>query len=458
MNNNATVDKLQRFLSDSRSRKKLMAGFIIGFVVLCILGLLSNFSIVKVTFTNLVAADTSSVNVHAYNAALEKKSDITNILGLYLIPRTTESLVFTSAEAETTITPTSFPYGYSTINVELREPAKVEKVSSGGELCPVVNSTGVYSHNCTNPSSFTKYAGQANGIPKPVKILDFKGQYVSGQYKDGILAWYNESPARITTDKDAVVSYVVPGGGVSRTMTLPDAIKKSRSYTLLVTDTANRQNTGFVVYDYNAGIGYYYSDYLSTSPPKLIKRQYKLHNDTEASSCVLTGKIFACYHGPSSQDMHDSDNKPDPATKNEEPHGTGVVEITNMNTEAPSTKVYTAPDGTYVAVLSATVDGTLYGWSESSLNRIKLEDTTYSLSLISSNTELIAGGRYMYYVQDSKVYAYDVASNSSSLYFYDKDQGVTKIVPYDGGLLSLSYNFKDPLQLVNVYRLSSRQR
>ncbi len=454
------LERAQQFLAVRSNRKRLSVILVTTALLLLIGIIFSSYSIVNISYEGDGATNVDSVSAHAYSTIDEQRLKLNSVFGLLMVPRATETLLITAGEAETIVNPkNSFPSGYSSLNVELRKPVKAKKLSSGGGLCPLVNGTGVYSSECDNPSAFSKYTEQSGGIPGQVKTLDFNSQYISSQYQDGILAWYNGSPALTSTDKDAIVSYIVPGKGIVGTLKMHDDINKSMNYIRIITDNSNQSNTGFVVYDYSEGIGYYYGDFAAAATSKRVTRQYKLNTTTESSSCTLLGTIFSCYHGSSGEDSHDhssgSQDKALRAQESETEQTGGVIEVTDMKAGAASTKVYTAPAGTRFDDLYTITNGTLFGRNGFILERIELADGSFISSPIVRNTQLISSGATLYYSQNSKIYKYNEETGNSTLHYYDKDEVTSKLVIYDTRPLSLSYNKRDPMQLLNLYDLAA---
>lgn len=453
MNNSAAPQKLQRFLSEKRNQRALLVSLVVSILILCFLSFLSSYAIVQLVSTDPTNTSSSPVSVYAYQASTESRTDVKKVFGNLIVPRSSESLVVIAGKAES-IVPVAgkLPFGYSIIDIELRVPSASAKISIGGDLCPIINDTGVYSHACATPSSFKKYTAATSGAPNHSKTIGFKSLYVSSQYKDGILAWSNEPQQ--SGVKSATISYVAPEKDSSSILNLPDSLKRSSSYIMIIPDSQiSLQNTGFVLYEYDTGTGYYYDDFTAASSPKIIKRQRAIDAGREASSCVLNGGMFICYHGNPGEDSHNIDENL-PVGKNPQKLRKGVVEITDLSLQEASTKTYTSINDTGITDLYATLDGTLFGRYGFSLERITLDDESFKTSPISTNMQIASAGAEMYYVQNSKLYAYNTKSGVSSLYYYDKDEDITKLVSRGDKLFSLSYNIKDPLQLLNVYEIA----
>lgn len=451
MNINTIGQRLQQDLADPKRRRRLLKLVVIAVAALGLLTFLSQYSLVRITFLASGTAGTGDPQVFTYDAATGRQSKVMSLGGLYFVPASTVQLAVRTDTSEAMVGANGLSaFGYRSLEVELQKPESARLLSSGGESCPVINGSGVYSSACANPTAFVKHELGRGGIPRQTKTVDLNGQYISSQYKDGILAWYGEWGG-----SQSAINYIVPSRGVAGSVITPSDLKRSDNFIQLITDTTDANNTGFVVYDYNNGIAYYYSDFSANVKPKTSKRQHQVSISGYDSSCTLVATTFSCYHGTANRDSHDHSDADDSQPVPDPGDAKGVVEVTDFSAAAPTVTSYAGPDGFGMGNLYATSDGSLFGRSGYELVQLNLGSSSFSTALISSASQVAAGGRLFYYAQNNRIYAYDPAKGTSALKYYDANHNIEKLIAQGDRLLSLSYDRRDPVQLLNLYQIGA---
>lgn len=449
MNARTTFQQWQTGSGLRLRKRQVIVIAVIMTVILVTVGLLSVYTVIRPVYPTSV--DASGIQVNTYDTATGEKAPVKRLPGnLLLVSRGAEALAFTTDSQESLLlAPAQLgSFGIASIEVSLTQPSSGKLVSVGSDDCPIISGGKAYSHQCGFATGFSLYTPNAPGLDKQTNSLAFNSKYTSGQYKEGILIWNSRANTRTTSEAE-LIQYVVPEKGIVNSIELPKEVNRT-GYAQIITDNANPQNTAFVAYDYKSGIGYYYSDVASKSEPKIVKRKRSFDVETNTSTCALSSTIFSCYHGQAGEETHDHDEI---GFVNEGRPG-GSIERTDMAAEKLETRSY-SNGGSEIDQLYATASGILYARGGTTLSKIDFQSAGFGLTTISSNSTIIAAGNLLYYAQNDKVYAYDETTTVATMIYDNNTQTLSKLTAHGNRALLLAYNKRDPLQLLNVYDISS---
>lgn len=429
-------------------KRQVATLLLVVLVSLTVIGLVSIYTLVRPSYMNSV--DTTSVTVSVYDTATAKKTPVKRLFGLLLVPRSAEALAFeTDAQESLLLAPKQLgTFGIANVEVSFQEPIAAKLINVGSDDCPIISAGKIFSYQCNFPVGFSLYKANAPGLDKQEEKFRFSAKYTSGQYQDGILAWSSQGNTRTTSEAE-LIQYIVPEKGIVATIELPKETIRT-DYLQIITDRGNPQNTAFVAYDYSAGVGYYYPNVTDKVAPKVVKRKRQFNIDANNSSCVLSSTIFSCYHGRPGGETHEYD---EPGFINEGRPG-GAIERTDMGAESLDTRTYNN-GSSEIDELYATASGTLYARGRTTLSRVDLRAAGFGTTTISSNSTIADAGNSLHYVQNGKVYTYDESSDVANMVYRDDRQEIYKLSAHGNRVFSLNQNKRDPLQLLNVYDITT---
>jgi hypothetical protein len=455
----AFIDSGSSFISRFGQPRRLVGWAAVLIVVVVVVGFFSGNSLVKVSLDG----DIASADFASYDAASGKKSQLHSIFGLLVVPRNSRSLVATSGDAETQISLADRkpPLIYGKLEINLQQTKQARLLSSGGQNCPFVVGNAVYSYDCSQPGTISKYEGTPNGLPQNIvseTLPNFTYGYQPARYKDGLVV----QRVGIGRQLEYAAVYVSPGQP-QVVRQLPSSFYTANDYVMMFADNTNADSNALAIYNSTSGVGYYFKDFIHSSKATQFKAQHKIDITIEQSSCVLVGATITCYHGivgtvsnvtaPATTTNKNGDVMSPPQDADTSKRH-GVIEVTDFSSGTASVKSYQGPAGFGIADLYADSAGSLYGRNDSEIDKLKLDGNSFSAAAIASDSEVVAAGKLLYYLQDNKLYSYDSTSSSSSLVYVNNQESLSGIKAYGNQLFILSYTQKDPAQLLHAYQLA----
>jgi hypothetical protein len=455
----AIIDTISGTISKFDRPRRLVGLVVLFIAAVLLIAFFSGNTLTKVSFSG----DIANADFASYDAASGQKNHLGSLFGLLVVPRSSQALVATSGDAETQISLAEhqLPPIYGKLEVNLQQPKQARLLSSGNQDCPFVVGGSVYSYDCNQPGTISKYDGIANGIPQnsvSETLPSFTYGYQPARYKDGLVV----QRVGIGRQLQYAAVYVSPGQP-QVVRQLPDTFYSANDYVMMFADNTNSTSNALAIYNSTSGIGYYFKDFLHSSKAIQFKAQHRIDVTIEQSSCVLVGAAVTCYHGIIGElsnvtepelSTDSKGNIVDTPARQDISKRRGSVEVTDFSSGSASVKSYQGPEGYGIADLYATADGSLYGRNDTKLDKLALDGKSFSSATIANNSATIAAGSQLYYVQDDKVYSYDAASSSSSLIYTSNQESLSGLKAYGNQLFILGYAQKDPAQILHAYQLA----
>lgn len=435
------------------SRRRLILYGLIGIGTLFAISLASTYVLLSTTYDFGISTETDTKpEVHSYNSGTSETAPISNIAGTLLALRSTSTLLYKTATAETIVNNTFGFLPFSNLTVALKDPPKSQKVSSGGLSCPLIIESRAYSYSCDQPTTLVKHAG----LGQHATVGEFRALYAAARYKQGFLVQqYSQAGAQGRGVQYHNLAYVSPDRPVV-TKRLSNQLFDPSQYQEIITDRTNPRSSAFVAFNHATGKGRYYASFESAEG-KEFERQHKL-SEQEQSTCTLVGTRLTCYHGPYGDPSHEVEFESrevnlDSDTEAANTPAKGVIEVTDFTAAQASTTSYQGPDDYSVNSLYSSAAGTIFSHHGHELDRIEFGEDTFAPAPVNENIKVAAGGENLIFIHDNKLYEYDDASRQSLLLYKDPNEELHDVSVYGNQVLSLSYNRKDPAQLLNVYRI-----
>lgn len=450
----------QQFQGSANLRKKIIIYVGLGLAIFIAIGFLSAYALIKPSYQRTDGISSSQPEIYAYNTESGETADVTSLGGVLLLQRNTASLLYKDGKAETIVNSTSKPLIYGSRDVHIKTPSSAKLVSSGGQTCPLVLASGIYSYSCSQPTALNKHAG----IGQNSKVSEFGVVYPPARYRDGFLAQqYVQAGSQGRSRLYHTLTYVTPDKPAV-TKKLSGELYNSKDYNEVFTDLTDPKSNVFVVYNHNTGVGRYYDVFDDKAAGTEFKRQYELDSTSEQSSCSLADKRFVCFHGPAGDPTHavertsleDVDKEIAANAKLKKP-GPGMVEVVDFSSLDPVNSLYKGPKDFGLSKLYMTANGDIFGQQGYAIEHIKLQGSSFTPTPITLNATAIAAGQTLTFVHNNKLFEYDQTTDSSVLRYSDPNEIIDSLSMYGSQLLSLSYNQKDPAQLLNVYQVEASE-
>lgn len=448
---------VQRTGAVIRSRRPGFWILLLAGVVLVVGGISvwTTYGLVRLSYDTPSGADGGAqLSSRLFDTSSQTESPLVYVFGLVAVPREDATIKTVAGNSETLTVVGELPwFGVKELTVTLTPTRTAQKIRSGGLDCSVINASGIYSYDCTQPGAILRYQDIANGRWRNAEIRSFYAQYGAVRYQDGLLAVGYHDPVRDTEYLE--IAYIVPGSGKTVTLPLPENMQLGETTTsktiVALTDTTNPSNKGFVLYDYTTGDMVYYADFSRSATTKSFKRRQPINLATEVSACTLQGTTVACYNGQTSLS---SDEGVDgiPGRTAIKP---GTIEVTDLGTDQPSTTVYTGQTDFGIDSLFVTKSGTLYALSAYKVYRINLQnEQRYTASLITEGTDRVEAGADLYYLVGDSLYQYDEVAGRAALVYDNQKQALAGVSVYGNDVLMNIFEKNDPARFLYVYRLN----
>lgn len=428
--------------------------------------------VVVITTENAFYAITSNRDDVIVSAVDQgKQTTPSKLFGLYLIPRSSSTLIVTHSAGSTPVEKIVRPLytrdlsiGYHTLQAELSPQSDLSVNGPAVAGCSFGKYPKTFNYSCSGSAGITAYDatnpldfGTEISLP-PTTITAISNQAIRDSTPERLLALDRYSNGLLTIlltfddqadTNEAFDSYslrYIDENGVASNYPIHTTMEQDEGgrYQLL-TDSSGSQRFGIIdTKKYSLAL---FTSLEDTSPVTI--NLAKAYDNTSLSlTCSLNTIHLACYNG-----LYSSYNDSDEEDEAKKQARDGKIELFNLETGG-SPKSYIVSKDTPVAQLCVDQSATLYSYDETTLSTIDTSKHTIKKIPLSTSTTAISCGKNIHYVSDQSVYVLrDTVAhlafqsdtfNLNSIHAYGDD--VTMFGSYTGRpqeQLSLTSNVRD---------------
>lgn len=368
-----------------------------------------------------------------------------SVFGLYFVPRQAAYIELSTNTSATRLTVDDKPLiGFARRDISIDPQRTVSKIGRDSLGCTIMNSSGNYTYECTDPGESVLLADLNAGrwhntsygyLPQDARAnVPYKNGVLSLTVSGGLdpalaEAVKDTEAASVFEDFTPEVTAVYTAPGLAEDQWVSTRLEFDEGDTIgVAADTTG--GDGFAVYNATKGKIRYFENL--TSDTKTLARSSAYSNKGDITSCSLAGEILACYSGASSHtpDKDDAKSEQRKAIK-ERKNATGVIETYKVKEEGSTLSyVRTAPLDT----ICLSKQQELIGLSGDRVSRITPQtDATATARTIGSGATHIGCGDRALYATENGVYA--VHNTAARLVFASDNLQIASLSGYGDKLL-----------------------
>lgn len=410
------------------------------------------FGLVRVHYTTADPVDADRIEARAYEIEGDRVVDtdaFTTIFGLALVPRSTRHVQVTSGSAQTLAPIAKVPwFGLGRFDARLEPQLSTEKLGAGLGGC-VFGAGDLYSYDCAGPRAVQHYERPEKGAwgNKTVRTL-FPGRTVKARpYADGLLGL----AVRNGTTQTAQLFHLTTGhagdAGDDGLLTMPvpaELLSGGAAYLNVETDTTDRENRGFVLYNMFTGQIVRYDGFGTSAGRHTYQRRTPFDRTTDLTQCLPLRDDVYCYTGlrggsPDSEGEGAARGDARPAAI--EVFGPGRADS------------YTASQVFGLERFYLTGDGEVFLRSTGRLYRVALTGGRLVPTRVSGGVSAVAAGRGLYWTTSAGLYHYEPPTGEARLVFSARNLRLSELTVRSGEVVFNAFVEDDEQSEPHTYRL-----